>query len=87
MFLKDWCCVLVVKFGVLHFGSPGSVPGHGPTPLVGGHAVVVTHIQNRTAGTDVSSRQIFLSKKKKIFLIQHLVVLKQDDSPTVSSPP
>ena len=38
---------LVVKFGVLCFNSPGSVPGHGPTPLVGGHAVAVTHIQNR----------------------------------------
>ena len=38
---------LAVKFGVLHYGGPGSVPGHGPTPLIGGHAVAATHIQNR----------------------------------------
>ena len=38
---------LVVKFGVLHFGILGSVPKRGPTPLVGGHAVAATHIQNR----------------------------------------
>ena len=29
------------------FGSLGLVPGHRPTPLIGGHAVVVNHIQNR----------------------------------------
>ena len=28
---------LVVKLGVLHFGSLSSVPGHGPTPLIRGH--------------------------------------------------
>ena len=49
LFKKDWGAVpdIVVKFGALHFGSPGSVPGHRPTPLISGHAVVVTHIQNR----------------------------------------
>ena len=38
---------LVVNFSVLHFGGPGSIPGHGPTLLISGHGVVVTHIQNR----------------------------------------
>ena len=40
-------CGLVVKFGVLHFGSLGSAPCCRPTPLIGGHAVAVAHIQNR----------------------------------------
>ena len=31
----------------LHFGGLGSVPGHRPTPLLSGHAVMATHIQNR----------------------------------------
>ena len=71
----------MVKFGVLHFSSPGSVPRHGPTPLISSRAVAVTHIQNRgrlaqilaqgqkgkggRLATDVSSGQIFLSRKKK----------------------
>ena len=38
---------LMGKFSVLHISSPGSVPGHGPMPLIGGHAVVATHMQNR----------------------------------------
>ena len=38
---------LVVKFGELHFSGPGSVPRYSSTPLVSGHAVPVTHIQNR----------------------------------------
>ena len=37
---------LVVRFGVLRFGSLGSFPGHGPTSL-SDPAVVVAHIQNR----------------------------------------
>ena len=71
----------MVKFGALHFGSPGFVPGHGPTPLIG----VATHTQNRARlaqmfaqgnsfsskkrkiGTDVSSGQLFLSKRKQKF--------------------
>ena len=36
---------LVVNFGVLHFGSPGSVPRRRPTPLISGHAVVAARIQ------------------------------------------
>ena len=41
---------LVVKFSVLCFGGPGSVPGHRYTPLIGGHAVAATHIQNKNRG-------------------------------------
>ena len=37
-----WC-----KFGTFCFRSPGLVPRHGPIPLVGGHAMEATHIQNR----------------------------------------
>ena len=54
---------LVVMFGALCFSSPGSVPGHGPTPLtLSGHAVTVAHVQNRgRLATDVNSGGIFLS--------------------------
>ena len=38
---------IVVQFSVLCFGGPGLVPGSRPTPLIGGHAMVATHIQNR----------------------------------------
>ena len=38
---------LQVKFGMLHFGVPGSVPRLGLTPLISGDAVVVTHTQKR----------------------------------------
>ena len=63
---------LVVKFGMLHFGSLGSVSRHGPTPLVGGHAVAMTHIQNRgRLATDVSSGRNFLSKKKLAQCLAH----------------
>ena len=55
---------LVVKLSMLCFSGPGLVPGHGPTPLNSGHAVVMAHIQNRRRlATYVSSGQIFLSKK------------------------
>ena len=52
LFLKSWNsrhkpCGLVVKFGVLCFGSLGLVPRRGPTRLIGSHAVVATRIQNR----------------------------------------
>lgn len=43
----SWSCGLGVKFGTLHFSSPGSVPGHGPILLVNSHAVAVKHVQNR----------------------------------------
>ena len=46
---------------MLHFGCAGSVPGHGPPPLVS-HAVAVTHIKNQGRWvTDVSSGPIFLN--------------------------
>ena len=32
---------------MLYFGGLGLVPGHRATPLIGSHAVAVTHIQNR----------------------------------------
>ena len=37
----------MVKFSALHFSGPGLVRRHRPTPLGGGHAVVMTHTQNR----------------------------------------
>ena len=43
----SWPCGLVIKFGVFHFGDQGSVHGCRPTLLLGGHAVVATHIQNK----------------------------------------
>ena len=61
---QGWPCGLMVKFCTHHCSGLGLVPGHGPTPLISGHAVVVTHIQKKI-GIDVSSGWIFLSKKKK----------------------
>ena len=47
------------------WASP-SVPGRVPTPLVSDHVVLAAHRQNRGRfATDVSSGQIFLSKKEK----------------------
>ena len=37
----------MVNFGALCLGSMGSILVHEPTPLIGGHAVVMTHMQNR----------------------------------------
>ena len=52
---------LRVKFSALCFGDPGSDPGWITIPLVSGHAVVVSHIQNGgRLATDVSSGPIFL---------------------------
>ena len=45
--LRGWPHGLVVTFSRLCFGSPGLVPRCGSTPLIGGHAVAATHIQNR----------------------------------------
>ena len=42
-----WPHCSVVKFSLLCFGNLGLVLGHGPTRLIGGHAVAATHIQNR----------------------------------------
>ena len=45
--ILGWPRSLVLKFSALYFSSLGSVPGHGPTPLVSVHAVAVTHIENK----------------------------------------
>ena len=37
----------MVKFSALCFGGLGLIPEHRPTPLNGGDAVAVIHIQNR----------------------------------------
>ena len=56
----------MAKFGTLSFSGPGSVPRHGPTPLISNHAVAATHTQNRgRLATDVSSETIFLERKKR----------------------
>ena len=34
-------------FCTLHFGGPGLDPSYRSMPLVGGHVMVATHIQNR----------------------------------------
>ena len=57
---------LVVRFGALHFGGLGSVPGRGPTPVVS-HVVVVTHIQNRgRLAQRLAQGESSSSKKRKI---------------------
>ena len=68
---------LVIKFSTLHFGGPGSIPGHGPMPIIGGHAVVI-HIQNRgklaqklAQGKSSSAKK---RKKKKFEWIKNLNV-------------
>ena len=38
---------IAAEFGILSFGSLGSVPWHEPTSPLSGHAVAATHIQNR----------------------------------------
>ena len=45
--MRGWPHGLVVKFSMPHFGHLSSDPRCRCTPLVGGHAVAVTHIQNR----------------------------------------
>ena len=54
-----------LKFGTLHFGSLGSVPWHGPAPLISGHAVAVTHIQNRGILVQVVAQGQSSSAKKR----------------------
>ena len=62
-----WPQGLVVKFGALHFTSPGSVPRRGPTPLVSSHAVMASHIQNRGRLAQMSAQgESSSSKKRKI---------------------
>ena len=60
-----WPYGLVVKFCMLHFGGLGLVPGCGPTPLIGGHAVATTHIQNGGRLAQMLSQGESSSAKKK----------------------
>ena len=61
-------CGLVVKFSAVYFSSLGSVPRHGPTPLVSGHAVEATHIQNRGRLPQMLTQGKSPSEKKKIIV-------------------
>ena len=56
----------MVKLGTLCFGSPGSVPGRRPTPLVGSHAMAATHIQNRGRVTQMLAQAKSSSGKKRM---------------------
>ena len=55
----------MVKFGTLHFGSPGLVPRQGPT-LVSGHAVVVAHTQKEERWQQMLAQGESSSGEKKI---------------------
>ena len=55
---------LVVKFGALHFSSPGSVLGNRLAPLIGGYAVVATHTQNRGRLAQMLAQDESASAKK-----------------------
>ena len=56
---------LVLKFGVLFFGTLGLVPRHGPILLVAGHAEAVTHIQSRGRLAQMLAQGESLSSKKR----------------------
>ena len=58
---------LAVEFGVLRFGGLGSVPGCRPTPLISGHAVVATHIQNRGRLAQMLAQGESSAKKKMLY--------------------
>ena len=60
-----WPRGLVVKFSMLHFRGPSSVPWCGPTLLVSSHAVVATHIQNRGKVVQMLAQGESSSEKKK----------------------
>ena len=64
---KNWAQShgLVVKFGMLHFSGLGSVPGHGPTPPISGHAVVATYVQNRGRLVQMLAQGESSSSKKR----------------------
>ena len=62
---RGWPYGLVVKFSVLHFGGLGLVPRHRPTPLVSGHAMMMTHIQNRGRLAQMLAQAESSSAKKK----------------------
>ena len=50
---------------MLRLGGPGSIPRHEPTPLIGGHAVAATHIQNRANWQQMLAQGESSSAKKK----------------------
>ena len=56
---------LRVKFSMLCFNSPGLTPGPRPTPLMGGHAVAATHIQNRGRLPQILAQGKSSSAKKR----------------------
>ena len=56
----------MVKLGALCFGGPGSVPRRRPAPVIGGHAVAVTHRQNRgRLAQKLAQGESSSAKKKK----------------------
>ena len=57
----------MVKFRVLRFNGPGSVPRCGPTPLVSGHAAVAARIQNRGRLTQMLVQGQSSSPEKRKF--------------------
>ena len=57
-------CGLGVKFGALCFGSLGSISRCGTAPLISGHAVVATNIQNRGRLAQVLAQGESSSAKK-----------------------
>ena len=64
---RSWPHGLEVKFGALCFGGLGSVPACRLTPLVGGHAVVATHIRDRGRLAQMLAQgESSLVKKKEI---------------------
>ena len=58
----------MVKFGMLCFGGPASIPGHGPTPLGSSHAMVVTGLQNRGRLAQMLAQGESSSGKKYIYI-------------------
>ena len=65
---------LLVKFSTLYFSGPGLVPGHRPLPLIGSHAVVVTHIQNRRRLAQMLAQGKSSQQRKKIQCNQKYLV-------------
>ena len=63
---------------MLHFGGLGLVPGLGPTPLVGGHALAATHIQNRGRPAQMLAQGESSSAQKEnwCFLSIKLLIIK-----------
>ena len=54
---------------MLCLGSPGSVPGRGPTPLVGDHALVATRIQHRRRLAQILAQRESSSAKNRLIRV------------------